>query len=295
MLDVSVSDREAASRLRPATVSAACERFRAHGAVVLRGAVRPAIVGALGGAVMANMRACFARIEARGSSADRPFEFFEICHRSQGRYDMQLREGVAPVPLREPRLTERAPWSPLLDALLGPNPAHLFSGAVVSMPGAEAQRPHVDGGQLFGVDEPGTVICPPHCATVFVPVERVCASRGPTELWPGTHTQRREGAVSAALAAAEYACGADDLFAASDALGLIADGTILADADGGLTAVPSVAPELDVGDVLVFDYRVVHRGLANGSGSPRPIVYFTHARSWFRDVVNFPADQRLFS
>ena len=43
----------------------------------------------------------------------------------------------------------------------------------------------------------------------------------------------------------------------------------------------------------MFDYRLGHRGLANTSKDPRPIVYCTYARAGdsdgkeFRDSVNF--------
>ena len=41
----------------------------------------------------------------------------------------------------------------------------------------------------------------------------------------------------------------------------------------------------------MFDYRLGHRGLANTSKDPRPIVYATYARAGdgkeFRDSVNF--------
>jgi hypothetical protein len=38
----------------------------------------------------------------------------------------------------------------------------------------------------------------------------------------------------------------------------------------------------------MFDYRILHRGLANDSPDPRPIAYFTYARPWFRDATNYP-------
>ena len=41
----------------------------------------------------------------------------------------------------------------------------------------------------------------------------------------------------------------------------------------------------------MFDYRLGHRGLANTSNEPRPIVYCTYAKAGdgkeFRDSVNF--------
>lgn len=48
-----------------------------------------------------------------------------------------------------------------------------------------------------------------------------------------------------------------------------------------------VAPELAVGDALLFDTRVTHGGLANRSSAPRPVIYCSYHRAWYRDVTNF--------
>ena len=48
-----------------------------------------------------------------------------------------------------------------------------------------------------------------------------------------------------------------------------------------------IAPELDPGDAILFDSRISHGGMANLSGTPRPIIYCTYHRAWYRDVSNF--------
>lgn len=47
------------------------------------------------------------------------------------------------------------------------------------------------------------------------------------------------------------------------------------------------APHLDPGDAILFDSRILHGGLPNRSGQPRPILYCTYHRAWYRDVSNF--------
>ena len=42
------------------------------------------------------------------------------------------------------------------------------------------------------------------------------------------------------------------------------------------------------GSVILFDYRVLHRGLAHKGDQPRPVLYFTYGRRWFSDNLNFP-------
>lgn len=48
-----------------------------------------------------------------------------------------------------------------------------------------------------------------------------------------------------------------------------------------------VAPALRAGELLLFDYRVLHRGRANASGAPRPVAYVLFARPGVRDEHNF--------
>ena len=55
----------------------------------------------------------------------------------------------------------------------------------------------------------------------------------------------------------------------------------------------SVAPLLQPGDVLLFDYRCLHRGLANQGNSRREVAYAVYARDGVRDVQNFPSATTL--
>jgi hypothetical protein len=40
---------------------------------------------------------------------------------------------------------------------------------------------------------------------------------------------------------------------------------------------------------------VLHRGLANTTLNTRPVLVFTYAKSWFRDLLNFPKASILTS
>ena len=55
----------------------------------------------------------------------------------------------------------------------------------------------------------------------------------------------------------------------------------------------SVAPLLQPGDVLLFDYRCLHRGLANEGDFRREVAYAVYARDGVRDVQNFPSATTL--
>jgi hypothetical protein len=49
----------------------------------------------------------------------------------------------------------------------------------------------------------------------------------------------------------------------------------------------SVRPSIPLGSALLFDYRVVHRGLRNSHLDPRPCYYATYSQSWYKDTYNF--------
>ncbi len=47
------------------------------------------------------------------------------------------------------------------------------------------------------------------------------------------------------------------------------------------------APMVPVGSAVLWDYRVIHAGIANRSSVPRPLIYITYCRYWWADTVNF--------
>lgn len=57
--------------------------------------------------------------------------------------------------------------------------------------------------------------------------------------------------------------------------------------NGGGALGAGASPALRLGDCLLFDYRLAHRGLANRSLRARPVLSLVYQRSWFRDAVNF--------
>ena len=55
----------------------------------------------------------------------------------------------------------------------------------------------------------------------------------------------------------------------------------------------SLAPLLQPGDVLLFDYRCLHRGLANEGDARREVAYAVYSRQGVRDIQNFPSATTL--
>lgn len=54
-----------------------------------------------------------------------------------------------------------------------------------------------------------------------------------------------------------------------------------------------ILPEVPVGHAILFDSRIWHHGTPNRSQAPRPVLYNTYQRPWFRDVVNFARQKPL--
>lgn len=226
----------------------AASMFRENGVVALRNVASSGLVAQAQRIVESNVAACRARLEGR--ELELGLAYAEIAHRSDRRFDVSL-GATAAVPGSHEELlalVADAPWLPLVEELLGPDCKLLEVGAVVSAPGSQAQRPHRDGTQLFpGVELPCDL--PPYCLSVFLPLVQVTDINGPTEFLPGSHSYRPQ-----------------------------------------LEQEPREEPialTTSIGDAIVFDFRVVHRGQANRGEADRPVLYLTYARPWFRDHINF--------
>ncbi len=54
---------------------------------------------------------------------------------------------------------------------------------------------------------------------------------------------------------------------------------------------PAIGPGVDfltdLGSCYLFDYRVLHCGVANRSDGPRPLLYNIYTKPWFRDTKNY--------
>ena len=230
-----------------------------HGVAFLRGAVSHAVLDPCAAAMDERWARCEAALGAKSpplrfNGADR-FEFSEVVHRSDGRYDMILPETVRDA-------LADAPWLPVVRELLGDDFVSLYESAIVSVPGAKAQAQHSDNGHLFpGSDQH---IESPHCVTVVCPLCDVTAENGPTEFWPGSHHE------SVAFA----------MYEESKTM--------------NIPSQSSLQLAGSVGDIIVFDTRVVHRGMPNETGEKRPILYLAYARPWYTEgTKNFPDDTLL--
>lgn len=126
--------------------------------------------------------------------------------------------------------------------------------AVIATPGAEEQKWHADGGHLNLERH-----LPCHCLNVFVSMVDMSLELGPTEFRPGTHYHTRNLAPMILAAKARK------------------------------TLRPPTLPILKKGDMVLFDYRILHRGKKNFSlDQNRAVLVMTFSKCWFKDVLNYP-------
>lgn len=188
--------------------------------------------------------------------------FREIVMRSPGRYELAI---LSNDPRRASILDTIQQSLPFVPDLLRPDNATepltwdqvTIQGMslIVSTTGATDQAWHSDGGHMSLSQH-----LPCHCLNIFIPLTDLRPELGPTELRPHSHTYTRDLAKLMLLAKARK------------------------------TLRPPVAPCLQKSDCLLFDYRLLHRGLAHTTSSQeqRCLLNLTVSLSWFKDVVNFP-------
>ncbi|KAG5177617.1 hypothetical protein JKP88DRAFT_264963 [Tribonema minus] len=245
------------------THNACVSVLRRHGVLLLKGLFDPALILEWRSRVLADMDVALAAVPA---SADRTtLRYKELASRQAARFEVrngaQMKageaQGQAAVLSEHPGVVRV-----ILEAFACPGQAPLplsdmrawrDVGAFVSLPGATAQQLHADLDHLF-FSGPHL---PPHYVTMFLPAltpdDGALDPRvGQTEFFPGTHT----------------------VAAAAKVL-------------NGETA-PSISPQLQAGDAVLYDARLLHRGLGNSSKSTRrPILYVNFQRSWFEDQQNW--------
>ena len=52
---------------------------------------------------------------------------------------------------------------------------------------------------------------------------------------------------------------------------------------------------LTAGACLIFDDRILHRGLGNGSGSRRSIAYFSYRQSGYAENTHFESQRSIYT
>ncbi len=140
-------------------------------------------------------------------------------------------------------------WIGVVEAMLGKNYKVAFSGIVESLPGSVNQQWHRDGNHLYD----DVLIKDPYALTCFIPLAGINEANGlgSPQFLPESHHILAENNID---------LGSNKIVQFKD---------------------------FPIGDALLFDYRLVHRGVENVSTSRRPLMYIVYAKSFWTDHVNF--------
>ena len=194
--------------------------------------------------------------------------FDEVVQRSPGRWDI-------PISPAEFGVDERAlPWWPLIAAILGGDAEHAFSGVVYSDPGSPAQCWHIDSPHI-SADH-----LPPHALNVMVAVHDTPLGMGPTELAKGSHRLTNH-LQNPALVSNEMVYQHETM----------APEQLVTNAN--IAAPEGVSSALPAGSCLIFDDRILHRGLGNASATRRSMVYFSYRQAGYRENTHFEAQRSV--
>lgn len=157
------------------------QAFLEHGIVVLRDVYDTA-----------DIQGCRAKIEpglqlvaesGLGAGGDAMEMFAHVQSRCAKRFDMSCKPDFEP--FREAAGKELV--LNLIHALLGDDAVFNFEGCVISLPGAPAQAPHVDGPHKNEGEEEHLG---PHLLNVFIPLLDQTMETGATAFAPGSHRLR---------------------------------------------------------------------------------------------------------
>jgi hypothetical protein len=193
----------------------------------------------------------------------------EIVQRSPGRWDV-------PISPQEFGLNEKElPWWPLIAAALGDDAEHAFSGVVSSEPGSPAQQWHTDS--PHETEEH----LPVHVINVLVALHDLPMNMGPTECARGSHRLTNH-LSNPSLVVDELVYQHETTSPQS-----LVKQTSHAAPEGS-------AGPMSAGSCLIFDDRILHRGLANLSDTTRHVAYFSYRRKGYSTYTHFEATRSVF-
>jgi hypothetical protein len=205
------------------------------------------------------------RVIGIGSAAG----YEEIVQRSPGRWDIPISPQQFGFDDRE------LPWWPLITRLLGEDAEHSFSGVVSSQPGSPAQHWHIDS------PHEASEHLPAHAINVLVALHDIPMLMGPTECARGSQVYTNHLANPSLVR--------EELIyqhARTSPAQLVNK--------SGRPELEPCADGMSAGSCLVFDDRILHRGLANRSSDTRHVAYFSYRRLGYSSDTHFESRRSIF-
>ena len=195
--------------------------------------------------------------------------FDEVVQRSPGRWDVPISPSEFGVDERD------LPWWPLITTMLGEDAEHSFSGVVYSDPSSPAQCWHIDSPHVSEDHLPA------HALNVMIALHDTPLAMGPTEIAKGSHRLtnhlQNRALVSDELVYQHEITVPEQLVANPE------------------QAVPEgFSSALAAGSCLIFDDRILHRGLGNASDSRRSMAYFAYRQAGYSENTHFEAQRSVY-
>lgn len=247
----------------------AAERLASDGFVLLHQLCGSELVASLLAVSLRRSQAIRAALGTREIGIGSAAGYVEIVQRSPGRWDVPITPQQFGIDDRE------MPWWPLVTAVLGRDAEPSFSGVVSSEPGSPAQQWHIDSPHEMAEHRPA------HAMNVLLALHDTPMAMGPTECARGSHFLTNH---------------LSNPLLVRDQLIYQHAGTSPASlVSGTRSPVPeSVADSLAAGSCLVFDDRLLHRGLANRSDTIRHVAYFSYRKQGYCANTHFESQRSVF-
>ena len=266
---MSNTDKQAVEGLAPGvSLADALRQLEEDGYLLVEGFCDPEFVAHLLEASLNRSDQVMSALGSQSIGIGSAAGFDEVVQRSPGRWDI-------PISPDEFGVDERAlPWWPLITAVLGEDAEHSFSGVVYSDPGSPAQCWHIDSPHVSANHLPA------HALNVMIALHDMPLAMGPTELAKGSHRLtnhlQNPALVSDELVYQHETTMPEQLVVAAEQ-----------------AAPESFSSAITAGSCLIFDDRILHRGLANACDSRRSMVYFAYRQAGYSENTHFEAQRSI--
>ena len=235
------------------------ELLERDGALFIPALVSQNVLAEINSVMRPRASAIFQALGDRSIGIGSRYGYREIVQRSPGRFDIRFEEiDLLSIWGCQGSVSDDVPWINLVREILGEECLPSFCGGVFSQPGASTQQWHIDSPH-----ESHSLLFP-HAINVFIALEKINLESGPTEVVLGSHYLTNHFRKPAL---------------AKDHLLYQSDFEITPEILSERELSQSIhAHQMEAGDCLVFDDRILHRGLKNSSGQKRWMAYFSYMR-----------------
>jgi hypothetical protein len=248
----------------------AAERLNSDGFVLLNECCAMALVEQFLAVAQRRISEVMAALGSRPIGIGSAAGYVELVQRSPGRWDLPIS------PAQFGTDDRSLPWWPLVSQVLGDNAEHSFSGVVFSEPDSPAQQWHIDSPHVDACHRPA------HALNVLLALHDIPLTMGPTEMARGSQVLTNH------LRNPRLVC--DELVYQSEKTS----------PEALVAGRPEAPPEtwsgpLSAGSCLVFDDRILHRGLANDSANSRYVAYFSYRKKGYAENTHFESTRSVFT